>query len=163
MGSSGECGCANRPLRQTGEKGSGGDVLFVGAFERQLDDKGRLALPAAFRDRLGEHCYLAKGLDKSVSVVPAATFEEEAAVMAARVRNGEISRDVLRALAASAELVALDKQGRVKVGDSLRQYAELPLSGAVMVAGSFDRLEIWTPARYELVNEAGTESMAGGA
>jgi len=83
-------------------------VLFVGAFERQLDDKGRLALPAAFRDRLGEHCYLAKGLDKSVSVVPAATFEEEAAVMAARVRNGEISRDVLRALAASAVLVALD-------------------------------------------------------
>ena len=47
--------------------------MFVGAFERQLDDKGRLALPAAFRVRLGEHCYLAKGPDKSVTVVPAAT------------------------------------------------------------------------------------------
>ncbi|MFZ4719640.1 MAG: division/cell wall cluster transcriptional repressor MraZ [Ilumatobacteraceae bacterium] len=138
-------------------------MLFVGAFERQLDDKGRLALPAAFRDRLGEHCYLAKGLDKSVNVVPAATFEEEAAHMAARVRNGEVSRDVLRALAASAELVTLDKQGRVKIGDALRLYADLPLAGGVIVAGSFDRLEIWSPTRYEQVNLAGTESMAGGA
>jgi MraZ protein len=135
--------------------------LFVGAFERQLDDKARLALPAAFRDRLGEHCYLAKGLDKSVSVVPAATFEEEAAIMSARVRSGEVGRDVLRALAASASLVALDKQGRVKIDDSLRQYAELPLSAPVMVAGSFDRLEIWSPERYARVDAAGTESMAG--
>jgi MraZ protein len=137
-------------------------VLFVGAFERQLDDKGRLALPAAFRDRLGEHCYLAKGLDKSVSVVPAETFEEEAALLTARVRAGEASRNELRALAASASLVTLDKQGRVKIDDTLRDYAELPLSGAVVVAGSFDRLEIWTPARYAQVDGAGTESMAGG-
>ncbi len=137
-------------------------MLFVGAFERQLDDKGRLALPAAFRDRLGDFCYLAKGHDKSVTVVPGPTFEEEAELMAARVRNGEVSRDVLRALAGSAELVQLDKQGRVKVGDALRQYAELPLAGGVVVAGSFDRLEIWTPDRYRQVSEAGTESMAGG-
>lgn len=137
-------------------------MLFVGAFERQLDDKGRLALPAAFRDRLGEHCYLAKGLDKSVSVVPAATFEEEAALLTARVRTGEASRNELRALAASASLVTLDKQGRVKIDDKLRDYAELALSGAVVVAGSFDRLEIWAPARYEQVDGAGTESMAGG-
>lgn len=135
--------------------------MFVGAFERQLDDKARLALPATFRDRLGEHCYLAKGLDKSVSVVPAATFEEEAAAMAARVRNGEIGRDVLRALAASASVVALDKQGRVKIDDSLRQYAGLSVSGPVVVAGSFDRLEIWSPDRYARVNAAGTDSMAG--
>jgi MraZ protein len=136
-------------------------VLFVGAFERQLDDKARLAVPAAFRDRLGEHCYLAKGNDKSVTVVPAATFEEEAAIMSARVRNGEVSRDVLRALAASASLVTLDKQGRVKIDDSLRDYAELSVSGTVVVAGSFDRLEIWSPDRYARVDAAGTESMAG--
>lgn len=135
--------------------------MFVGAFERQLDDKARLALPAAFRDRLGEHCYLAKGLDKSVSVVPAATFEDEAAHLSARVRAGEVSRDVLRALAASASLVTLDKQGRVKIDDSLRQYAGLALSATVVVAGSFDRLEIWSPERYARVDAAGTESMAG--
>ncbi len=135
--------------------------MFVGAFERQLDDKGRLALPAAFRVRLGEHCYLAKGPDKSVTVVPAATFEAEAAQMTARVQNGEVPRNELRALAASAVLVTLDKQGRVLVDEQLRTYGELQTEGPVVVAGSFDRLEIWSPDRYARVNDAGTESMAG--
>lgn len=136
-------------------------MLFVGAFERQLDDKGRLALPAAFRDRLGEHCYLAKGQDKCVTVVPAATFEEEAEAMAARVRSGEVNRNQLRALASSAILVSLDKQGRVNVDEQLREYADLPLGEPVTVAGSFDRLELWSPRRFALVNDDGTGDLAG--
>ena len=136
-------------------------MLFVGAFERQHDDKGRLALPATIRNHQGEHCYLAKGPDKSVTVVPAATFEAEAAEMTARVRAGEVSRNELRALAGSAVLVALDKQGRVLVDEQLRTYAELHTEGPVMVAGSFDRLEVWSPDRFARVSDAGTESMAG--
>ena len=137
------------------------DVLFVGTFERQLDDKGRLAVPATFRDRLGEHCYLAKGQDKCVTVVPSATFEEEAAVMAARVRLGDVSRNQLRALASSAILVTLDKQGRVNVDEQLRDYAGLQLGEPVTVAGSFDRLELWSPQRFTLVNDDGTGDLAG--
>ena len=136
-------------------------MLFVGAFERQLDDKGRLALPATFRNRLGEHCYLAKGQDKCVTVVPSATFEEEAAVIAARVRQGDVSRNQLRALASSAILVTLDKQGRVNVDEQLRDYAGLQLGEPVTVAGSFDRLELWSPQRFTLVNDDGTGDLAG--
>ena len=136
-------------------------MLFVGAFERQLDDKGRLALPATFRNRLGEHCYLAKGQDKCVTVVPSATFEEEAEVMAARVRLGDVSRHQLRALASSAILVTLDKQGRVNVDEQLRDYAGLQLGEPVTVAGSFDRLELWSPQRFTLVNDDGTGDLAG--
>ena len=136
-------------------------MLFVGAFDRQLDDKGRLALPAAFRDRLGEHCYLAKGQDKCVTVVPAATFEDEAEAMAARVRSGEVNRNQLRALASSASLVSLDKQGRVNIDDQLRQYAELQLGETVTVAGSFDRLELWSPQRFARVDDDGTDDLAG--
>ena len=136
-------------------------MLFVGAFERQLDDKGRLALPATFRNRLGEHCYLAKGQDKCVTVVPSATFEEEAEVMAARVRLGDASRNQLRALASSAILVTLDKQGRVNVDEQLRDYAGLQLGEPVTVAGSFDRLELWSPQRFTLVNDDGTGDLAG--
>jgi MraZ protein len=135
--------------------------LFVGAFERQLDDKGRLALPAPFRVRLGEHCYLAKGPDKSVHVVPAETFEAEAAAMTARVLAGEVSRNELRALASSASLVTLDKQGRVNVDDALRTYADLHTESAVVVAGSFDRLEIWAPSRFARIDTAGTADLAG--
>lgn len=136
-------------------------MLFVGTFERQLDDKGRLALPATFRDRLGEHCYLAKGLDKCVTVVPSATFEDEAATMAARVRLGEVSRNQLRALASSAILVSLDKQGRVNLDEQLREYADLALGEPVTVAGSFDRLELWSPHRFALIDDHGTTQLTG--
>ena len=81
--------------------------------------------------------------------------------MAARVQNGEVSRNELRALAASAVLVTLDKQGRVNLDDALRTYGELPAPGPVMVAGSFDRLEIWSLDRYERVDQAGTGELAG--
>ena len=136
-------------------------MLFVGVFERQLDDKGRLAVPATFRDRLGEHCYLAKGRDKCVTIVPAETFEAEAAAMAARVGVGEVSRNQLRALASSAVVVTLDKQGRVNVDEQLREYADLAPGEPVTVAGSFDRLELWSTQRFQLVNDDGTGGLAG--
>ncbi len=136
-------------------------MLFVGVFERQLDDKGRLAVPATFRDRLGEHCYLAKGRDKCVTIVPAQTFEAEAAAMAARVGVGEVSRNQLRALASSAVVVTLDKQGRVNVDEQLREYADLAPGEPVTVAGSFDRLELWSTQRFQLVNDDGTGDLAG--
>lgn len=136
-------------------------MLFVGAYERNLDDKGRLALPAPFRDRLGERCYLAKGLDKCVTVVPAAVFEHEAATIAAQVRSGEVTRNQARALAMSATLVSLDKQGRVNVDEQLRAYAELATASTVMVAGNFDRLEIWSTDRFARVNDEGTGHLAG--
>lgn len=136
-------------------------MLFVGTFERQLDDKGRMAVPAAFRSRLGEHCYLAKGQDKCVTLVPAATFEQEAEDMALRVRSGEVNRNQLRALASSATLASLDKQGRINVDEHLREYAELQLAEPVIVAGSFDRLELWSAQRFALVNADGTGDLAG--
>lgn len=137
------------------------DVLFVGALERQLDDKGRLALPATFRDRLRDHCYLAKGRDKCVTVVPAEVFHAEAQVMTARVEAGEVPRNQLRALASSAVSVQLDKQGRVTLDEHLRNYADLSVGKPVIVAGSFDRLEIWCPDRYVRENDAGTGGLAG--
>lgn len=137
------------------------DVLFTGTFERQLDDKGRLALPANFRKLLGERCYLAKGLDQCVTVVPAAVFAAEAAEMTARVRNREVPRNQLRAVAFSAFPVALDKQGRVTLDEQLREYADLKVGQPVVVTGSFDRLEIWSPERYAAENAAGTAGLAG--
>lgn len=136
-------------------------MLLVGSFERNLDDKARVALPAAFRDRLGLHCYLALGEDKCVTVMPADVFEAEAADIAARVRTGEISRNQARALAASATLVTPDKQGRIVLEEALRTYAGLTPGEQVVIAGNFDRLEIWSSDRFARVNDEGTGSLAG--
>ena len=135
-------------------------MLFVGTHERQLDDKGRLALPVAFRTLLGEHCYLAKGKDKCVEVIPAETFEADAAATMAAVNRGEASRQSRRALANSASLVAFDKQGRMKVDDALREYAEIPLDSTVRITGNFDRIEIWEPARHLAIEAAGDDELA---
>lgn len=136
--------------------------MFVGVHERQLDPKGRLALPAAFRPRLEPRCYLAFGQDKCVDVLTAEAFEQVAQEMLDKVRSGEIDRNQQRALAANTIEVAVDAQGRVNLDEKLREYAGLELNTKVIVAGSFDRVEIWDPTRHERVTEAGTQQIAGG-
>ena len=135
-------------------------MLFVGSHERQLDDKGRLALPAVFRTQLGEHCYLAKGTDKCIEVIPSEQFEADAAEAMEAARRGDTSRHVRRSLAASAALVAFDKQGRMKVDDALREYAEIPLDSTVRITGNFDRIEIWEPARQRALEAVGDDELA---
>ena len=136
--------------------------MFVGVHERQLDPKGRLALPAAFRPRLEPRCYLAFGQDKCVDVLTAEAFEQVAQVMLDKVRSGEIDRNQQRALAANTIEVTVDAQGRVNLDEKLREYAGLELNTKVIVAGSFDRVEIWDPTRHERVTAAGTQQIAGG-
>jgi len=138
--------------------------LFVGTHERQLDDKGRLALPAPFRALLGDeaHIYLAKGSDRCIDVIPAETFEHDAREALEAVKRGEATRSSLRALAGSAARVTLDKQGRVKIDDSLREYAEIEIEHAVLVTGTFDRFEIWQPERRRRIESEGDGQLAGG-
>ncbi|NBU06784.1 MAG: cell division/cell wall cluster transcriptional repressor MraZ, partial [Actinobacteria bacterium] len=76
--------------------------MFVGVHERQLDPKGRVALPAAFRPRLEPRCYLTLGADKCVDVLTAEAFEQVANDAMEKVRRGEMNRNQQRALAANA-------------------------------------------------------------
>jgi MraZ protein len=133
------------------------EAVFVGVHERQLDPKGRLALPAAFRPRLEPRCYLAFGRDKCIDVMTAEAFERDASDMLEKVRTGEMDRSQQRALAANT----IDAQGRVNLDEKLREYAGVALGSKVVVAGSFDRVEIWEPERHERNISAGTEKIAG--
>ena len=137
------------------------EAVFVGVHERQLDPKGRLALPAAFRPRLEPRCYLAFGRDKCIDVLTAEAFERVAEEMLEKVRTGEMDRNQQRALAANTLEVTIDAQGRVNLDEKLREYAGISLSSRVVVAGSFDRVEIWDPARHDRNISAGTEQIAG--
>ena len=136
--------------------------MFVGVHERQLDPKGRLALPAAFRPRLEPRCYLAFGQDKCIDVLTAEAFEQVAQEMLDKVRSGEIDRNQQRALAANTVEVTVDAQGRVNLDEKLRAYAGIELNTKVVVAGSFDRVEIWDPSRHDRVTAVGTQQIAGG-
>lgn len=137
------------------------EPVFVGVHERQLDPKGRLALPAAFRPRLDPRCYLSIGRDKCIDVMPAEAFEQEAADILEKVKRGEMDRDAARSIAGQTIEVTIDAQGRVNIDEKLRAYAGITLGSKVVVAGSFDRVEIWEPERHERTISAGTEKIAG--
>ena len=136
-------------------------MMFVGAHERQLDDKGRVALPATYRAHLGEHCYLVKGTDKCVEVIPSEAFEHFGRELIAKVDRGELSLNRQRAMASSAVLVTLDRQGRVNIDEKLRTYADISLESQVIVAGNLVKLEIWSPDRYARIDAEGTDDIAG--
>ena len=136
-------------------------MLLVGTFERQLDGNGRVALPSDLRKNMADTCYLVRGSERCVSVVPAEEFERQAAEVLEAVRRGERSREEQRALAGSAQFVKLDKQGRFNLDESLRAWAELSTDAPVIVAGSFDRIEIWSPERHRRIDEAGSIALAG--
>jgi MraZ protein len=136
--------------------------MFVGVHERQLDDKGRLALPSAFRTVLGDSCYLVIGEERCIDVMPRDAFEEMANELMRQARNKEISLNRQRALAHSAALVSLDKQGRVTLDEKMRTYARLSPSSRVVVSGNFDRAEVWSAELYEQIAAAGRGELAGG-
>jgi MraZ protein len=135
--------------------------MFVGVHERQLDEKGRLALPSAFRALLGDTCYLVVGAERCVDVIPRESFEEMARDLMRQVRDKEITLNRQRALAHSAMLVTLDRQGRVTLDEKLRAYARLTPSSKVVVSGNLDRAEVWSAELYEHIAAAGRGEMAG--
>jgi DNA-binding transcriptional regulator/RsmH inhibitor MraZ len=91
----------------------------------------------------------------------AEAFETDVSQVLEKVRTGEMSQEQRRALAANTVEVTIDAQGRVNIDEKLRAYAGISLGAKVVVAGSFDRVEIWEPERHERTISAGTEKIAG--
>lgn len=134
---------------------------FVGVHERQLDPKGRLALPAAFRPRLEPRCYLTFGENKCIDILTAEEFDGVVADIIEKVRRGDLGRNEQRALAHNTFEATIDAQGRVNVEEKLREWAGVTPGSRVIVAGSFDRIEIWEPTRHERNITAGSQRYAG--
>lgn len=136
--------------------------MFVGVYERQLDERGRVALPSSFRAKLGEQCYLYIGDDGCVSISSVETFEAEAFELLEQVKRGDATRNRQRAFSASASQATIDKQGRVTIDARLREHADIEPQAAVMVLGGIDKIEIWEPDAYQANEEAGQHEISGG-
>src|SRR4051794_38536546 len=111
--------------QQAGSTGRSGVEYFVGTHERQLDPKGRLALPAAYRPRFEPSCFCVLGSQHCIAVLTAAESRQEIADTIAAVERGERTTAELRAMAASMVEVEVDRQGRILLDDRLRRYAGL--------------------------------------
>jgi len=133
---------------------------FFGTFEHALDAKGRLILPARFRDGFGAGGYLGKLHDGCLAVWPAAEFERRADELIATARQGQAQRNVARSLAAGAFEVSLDAQGRIPIPPPLRDFAAL--ESEVVVNGAINHVELWNPERWRAVDAEGSQGLLSG-
>lgn len=121
--------------------------MFLGTHQPRLDDKGRLILPAKFRDGLAEGLVITRGQDRCLYAFPMAEFER----LHEQVRQAPVTskqaRDYLRVLLSGASDEVPDKQGRITIPPLLRTYAGLQRECAVIGAGS--RIEIWDLPAWE--------------
>jgi MraZ protein len=125
--------------------------VFVGEYDRSVDGNGRLALPSAFRDALGERCYVTRAPAGRLAALPADDSTAVAQRVLSEIDTGERPASAARDHAVNSTLLAIDKQGRITLDDDSRRHAGLNSGGQVMIAGALDCLEIWRPSRYRTV------------
>lgn len=121
--------------------------MFIGEYKHSIDDKGRLAIPVKFRSALHTAAVITRGLDHCLYVYTASSWQELAEKVKSLPMTKSDSRAFQRLMLAGAVDVELDNQGRVLIPDYLREYAGI--SKQTVVAGIYDRLEIWDEKKWE--------------
>ncbi len=130
--------------------------MFLGTYTPKLDDKGRLILPAKFRDAFADGLVVTRTQERALAVYTQAAFERLMEPVASAPTTVKQVRDYQRMLAAGASFEVPDKQGRITIPPILRRYAGLDRD--VVVIGAGTRAEIWdagTWATYSEASEAG--------
>ena len=132
--------------------------MFRGRFEHTIDDKGRLSIPAKFREALGkDKGVVLVGTDAYLSVFPMKAWRG----IEDRLKSGPTFRkdirDFLRNVYSSAEDAEIDSQGRVLISQALRQKAKIARD--VVLIGAMDLIEIWDKPQWEAQAASATPAM----
>lgn len=135
--------------------------MFIGEYSHNIDNKGRFAIPAKFRILLEDGAVVTKGLDNCLFLYTKKQWE----IMAEKFSKLPVAQAKARAFArlmlAGAMQVEFDAQGRITVPEYLRKFAGLKKE--IVVAGLYDRLEIWDKAewnKYKLISEKDSNDIA---
>ncbi|MCL5010664.1 MAG: division/cell wall cluster transcriptional repressor MraZ [Patescibacteria group bacterium] len=132
--------------------------MFLGEYQYSIDDKKRLAIPVKFRPSLGRKAVITRGLDNCLFMFPLKEWGILAEKLSKLPLSQSDARGFSRIMLAGAMEVDLDAMGRILVPDYLKQYAGL--AKKVVLAGLFNRVEIWDEAKWQEYKEK-TEKEAG--
>jgi MraZ protein len=121
--------------------------MFIGEYEYSVDSKGRVAIPAKFRPNLAGGCVVTRGLDDCLFVYPKEEWQKLAKKLARMPISKRNSRAFSRLMLAGAMDLEIDKQGRVVIPKYLRKYSSL--GEKAIIAGLYNRLEIWDAGRWQ--------------
>jgi MraZ protein len=122
-------------------------TVFLGTHTPRLDEKGRLFLPAKFRDSMAAGLVVTRGQERSLFIYPMDEFIKVADQMRQAPTTSKAARDYMRVFLSGASDEVPDKQGRFTIPANLRQYAGLDRDVTVIGAGS--RLEVWDSAVWD--------------
>lgn len=131
--------------------------MFLGEYQHTLDAKGRVSLPARFRNQLAGSVTVAKGLDHSLYVFAPDSYDRFMTDLLGKSDFNPKVREVRRFFASGAMEVDLDGAGRVSLSPKLREWARLKKE--VVVIGSGDRIELWDADEWERYNGATAEDI----
>lgn len=129
--------------------------MFIGEFTHSVDKKGRAAIPSKFRPELAEGAVVTRGLDGCLFVYPKRQWEKIAEKFASLPLSQSKTRAFTRLMLAGAMDVNLDSQGRILIPEYLRTYANI--SEEAVIAGLYNRLEIWSKQAWEEYKESTEE------
>ena len=120
--------------------------MFLGSYQHNLDDKGRLMIPARFREMLDGGAYITQGFDRCLMVMTGESFRQVLNGLNATSMTDPNARLLRRMILANAFQIEIDKVGRVLVPQTLREFAGL--DGEAIVAGQGEYFEVWSPAAW---------------
>ena len=132
--------------------------MFAGTYTPKVDDKGRLFLPAKFREAMAEGLVMTRGQERSIDIRTAADFARFAEKFRSASQTDARLRGYGRMLFGLMSDQTPDKQGRITLTPPLRQYAGLDKEAVVV--GVFDRIEIWEPKAWAAYTAEQEEAFA---
>ncbi|HET9910135.1 MAG TPA: division/cell wall cluster transcriptional repressor MraZ [Anaerolineales bacterium] len=120
--------------------------MFLGQFQHNLDDKGRLMIPARFRELLAAGAFITQGFDRCLMVMTDTYFRQVYERISAMNLADPMARLLRRLILSNAYPVEVDKVGRILLPQNLRQ--SILLESEAILAGQGEYFEVWNPAEW---------------
>jgi MraZ protein len=122
--------------------------MFLGQYQHNLDEKGRLMIPARYRELLAAGAFITQGFDKCLMVMTDVYFAQVYDRINSMNLADPTARLLRRLILSNAYAVEVDKVGRILIPGNLRSVIEL--NGEAIVAGQGDYFEVWNPADWNM-------------
>jgi MraZ protein len=130
--------------------------MLIGEYLHKMDSKGRLIIPAKFREELGDNFVATRGLDNCLFIFPMDEWEQLSKKIANTPVTNKNARFFARFFISGATESTLDKQGRINIPTNLKEYAELEKE--IVVIGLTNRIELWAKENWDQFLETTEDS-----
>jgi MraZ protein len=125
--------------------------MFLGRYEHNIDDKGRLTIPVRYRELLAEGAFVTQGFDRNLMVLTPTSFDHVYTYINQISLTDPDARQLKRMIFSNAERVEVDKVGRILIPQYQREFALL--ANQTILVGSGDYFEIWSPQEWSRQND----------